>query len=83
MSFTLVASCREALSGVVATRLIREQEEEDARAKAYEEVSLCQMYLETGGRRSSLEERQRAFLEGRLEGVYRRLEAWTFRCKER
>ena len=41
MSFTLVASCREALSGVVATRLIREQEAEDAKAKAYEEVSLC------------------------------------------
>jgi hypothetical protein len=40
MSFTLVASCREALSGVVATRLIREQEAEDAKAKAYEEVSL-------------------------------------------
>jgi hypothetical protein len=39
MSFTLVASCREALSGVVATRLIREQEAEDAKAKAYEEVS--------------------------------------------
>jgi len=42
MSFTLVASCREALSGVVATRLIREQEAEDAKAKAYEEVSLRQ-----------------------------------------
>jgi len=40
MSFTLVASCREALSGVVSTRLIREQEAEDAKAKAYEEVSL-------------------------------------------
>lgn len=39
MSFTLVASCREALSGVVSTRLIREQEAEDAKAKAYEEVS--------------------------------------------
>jgi hypothetical protein len=40
MSFTLVASCREALSGVVSTRLIREQEAEDAKTKAYEEVSL-------------------------------------------
>ena len=40
MSFTLVASCREALSGVVSTRLMREQEAEDAKAKAYEEVSL-------------------------------------------
>lgn len=40
MSFTLVASCREALSGVVSTRLIREQESEDAKAKAYEEVRL-------------------------------------------
>jgi len=49
MSFTLVASCREALSGVVATRLIREQEAEDAKAKAYEEVSLCEMNLATGG----------------------------------
>jgi hypothetical protein len=56
MSFTLVASCREALSGVVSTRLIREQEAEDAKAKAYEEVSLAfdrrekgvQTYLSTG-----------------------------------
>jgi hypothetical protein len=49
MSFTLVASCREALSGVVATRLIREQEAEDAKAKAYEEVSLAFDYREKGG----------------------------------
>jgi hypothetical protein len=56
MSFTLVASCREALSGVVSTRLIREQEAEDAKAKAYEEVSLAferrekgvQTYISTG-----------------------------------
>jgi hypothetical protein len=39
MSFTLVTSCREALSGVVSTRLIREQEAEDRKTKAYEEVS--------------------------------------------
>lgn len=39
MSFTLVTACREALSQVVATRLIRAQEEEDRKAKAYEEVS--------------------------------------------
>jgi len=39
MSFTLVTACREALSGVVSTRLIREQEEEDRKTKAYEEVS--------------------------------------------
>lgn len=40
MSFTLVTSCREALSGVVSTRLIREQEAEDRKAREYEEVSL-------------------------------------------
>ena len=40
MSFTLVTACREALSGVISTRLIRAQEEEDRRTKAYEEVSL-------------------------------------------
>jgi hypothetical protein len=39
MTFTLVTACREALSGVVSTRLIREQEEEDRKTKAYEEVS--------------------------------------------
>jgi hypothetical protein len=39
MSFTLVTACREALSGVISTRLIREQEAEDRKVKAYEEVS--------------------------------------------
>jgi type II secretory ATPase GspE/PulE/Tfp pilus assembly ATPase PilB-like protein len=38
MSFTLVTSCREALSGVISTRLIREQEEEDRKTREYEEV---------------------------------------------
>jgi len=71
MSFTLVASCREALSGVVATRLIREQEAEDAKAKAYEEVSLAfdrreqgVNRLSPGGRRSSIERRQRGIARG-------------------
>lgn len=50
MSFTLVASCREALSGVVSTRLIREQEAEDRKAKEYEEVSYVQ-WIRSAGRR--------------------------------
>lgn len=42
MSFTLVTACREALSGVISTRLTRAQEEEDRKAREYEEVSsLC------------------------------------------
>jgi hypothetical protein len=64
MSFTLVASCREALSGVVATRLIREQEAEDAKAKAYEEVSLRPFDRR---RLASFEKRQRGSTRGKAE----------------
>jgi hypothetical protein len=64
MSFTLVASCREALSGVVATRLIREQEAEDAKAKAYEEVSL-----------RSFDRREIGVIRGKAKGHYWR-EGW-------
>jgi uncharacterized protein YqkB len=72
MSFTLVASCREALSGVVSTRLIREQEAEDAKAKAYEEVSLAFHRREKGVQKDLSTEG----IGCQLEGVpCRRLEA--------
>ena len=84
MSFTLVASCREALSGVVATRLIREQEAEDAKAKAYEEVS--DLIFERAERseymvvisnwdlgRRRMDESMAMYLVGRLPSVQRRL----------
>lgn len=38
MTFTLATAAREALSAVLATRLRKEQEEDDARAAAYEEA---------------------------------------------
>jgi len=62
MSFTLVASCREALSGVVSTRLIREQEAEDAKAKAYEEVSLSFNRREKGVQPGVMCRRRRGWL---------------------
>jgi hypothetical protein len=38
MTFTLATAAREALSALLEARKVREQEEDDARTKAYEEV---------------------------------------------
>ena len=38
MTFTLAASARESLTSIMEQRTIREQEEDDRRAKAYEEA---------------------------------------------
>ena len=40
MTFTLVSAAREVLSHVVKSRLQLEEQAEDRRARAYEEVSL-------------------------------------------
>jgi hypothetical protein len=39
MTFTIASAAREALSGVIADRIRREKEEDDRRAREYEEVS--------------------------------------------
>ncbi len=39
MTFTLATAAREALSALLEARKVREQEEDDARTRAYEEVS--------------------------------------------
>lgn len=39
MTFTIASAAREALSAVIADRIRHEQEEDDRKAKAYEEVS--------------------------------------------
>jgi hypothetical protein len=38
MTFTIASAAREALSGVVAARLKRENDEEERKAREYEEV---------------------------------------------
>jgi hypothetical protein len=45
MTFTIASAAREALSAVIADRLKREQEEDDRKAREYEEVSLLRTAL--------------------------------------
>ena len=46
MTFTIASAAREALSAVIADRLKREQEEDDRRAREYEEVSFMVVSVE-------------------------------------
>lgn len=46
MTFTIASAAREALSAVIADRLRREQEEDDRRAREYEEVSSVHVCVE-------------------------------------
>lgn len=39
MTFTLATAAREALSALIAARQVRDRAEDEARTKAYEEVS--------------------------------------------
>lgn len=55
MTFTIATAAREALSAVIAMRLVREKAEDDAKTKAYEEVCLRGIYYRGGGRGANVQ----------------------------